>query len=310
MDPGCKSVCPRRLQIDLDTWPCQLAGESRAVSSPPENPGNIGPDAWPIATYLPSNIKSFYVFVPESLLFLPFIRSSSHVRYKFMSSFIHLRLLPSALWRQTGSCKQVCWSLPLCSLVMLRCLNSTKIRRRWQCGAQCSGPCLRTAPVPLTPTRLGQPSAVFRSVYSTRHNRTQISMRVLCGCCTSADWGENIVHYSVKTIKESSNNLTNVHQQKRSNRVMQSPWQWICFAVLPAGLWRRPPVPDNVVWMDRQQHETDKRHHTSCTKALLHHGSGSGTCLLSSSADGGLCKSATESFHTAPPCFLKVKSRW
>lgn len=156
----------------------------------------------PITTYLLSNIKSFYVFVPESLLFLPCIRSSSDVMYKLMSLFIHLRLLLSALWRQTGSCKQVCWSLPLCSPVMLRCLNSTKIRRRWQCGAQCGGSCLRTAPMPLTPTSLGQPSAVFRSVYSNRHNRTHISMRVLCGCCTSADWGENIVHYSIKTIKK------------------------------------------------------------------------------------------------------------
>lgn len=153
----------------------------------------------PITTHLLSNIKSFYVFVPESLLFLSCIRSSSHIMYKFISLFIHLRLLPSALWRQTGSCKQVCWSLPLCSLVMLRCLNSTKIQRRWQCGAQCSGPCLRTAAMPLTPTSLGQPSAVFRSVYATRHNRTQISMPVLCGYCTSADWGENIARYSTKT---------------------------------------------------------------------------------------------------------------
>lgn len=82
--------------------------------------------------------------------------------------------------KTAGSCKQVRWGLPLCGLVMLRCLNSTKIRCRWQCRAQCSGPCLRIAPVPLIPTSLGQPPAVFRSVYPTRQN---IEIILVIGLC-------------------------------------------------------------------------------------------------------------------------------
>lgn len=65
------------------------------------------------------------------------------------------KLLPSALWRQAASCKQVCGGLPLCSLVTLRCLNSTKIQPRWQCRAQYSGSCLQIASMPLTPTSPG-----------------------------------------------------------------------------------------------------------------------------------------------------------
>lgn len=105
-----------------------------------------------------------------------FTRYRLHVASKHVSTLWlipHSRLLPSALWRQAGSCKQVRWGLSLCGLVMLRCLNSTKIRCRWQCRAQCSGPCLRIAPVPLIPMSLGQPPAVFRSVYSTRHNKSR-----------------------------------------------------------------------------------------------------------------------------------------
>lgn len=118
------------------------------------------------------------MFVSESLFETFYPASSPHVAYKCMSTLwlvTHVRLLPSALWRQAGSCKQVGWGLPLCGLVMRCCLNSTKIRRRWQCRAQCSGPCLRIAPMPLIPMSLGQPPAVFRSVYSTRHDRTYIN---------------------------------------------------------------------------------------------------------------------------------------
>ena len=65
------------------------------------------------------------------------------------------KLLLSALWRQTASCKQVFRGLPLCGLDTLSCLNSTKIQPRWQCRAQYTGSCLQITSMPLTPTSPG-----------------------------------------------------------------------------------------------------------------------------------------------------------
>lgn len=186
--------------------------------------------------------------------------------------------------------------LPLCAIQTARHGQTTKIQRRWQCRAQCSGPCLRTAPVPLTPTSLGHPSAVFRSVCSTTdHTNLCEYYLTVTMHYTAADWFSNYINFPVIKSK-SLNNWTNVPQQ--SNAVSMTKNLLCCVACRVV----RSTVPDNVVWVDRpqQQQETDMRHRTSCTKALLHHSSGSGTRLLSSSADGVLCKITTEPFQAVP----------
>lgn len=191
---------PRRLQIDLDPWPYQLAGERRTVEEsqvfrcPLENAENIGSDPWSQSTN--------YHISPLSLRHFKCLFLNPYSFHHFILHQVTITRCPQLCEDRRARVNRFVGGLPLCGLAMLRCLNSTKIHRRWQCGAQCRGPCLRTAPVPLTPTSLGQPSAVFGSVCSTRDhaNLREYYVTVIMHY-PAADWFQDYINFPVIKLK-------------------------------------------------------------------------------------------------------------
>lgn len=194
--------------------------------------------------------------------------------------------------------------LPLCGLVMLRCLNSTKIQRRWQCRAQCSGPCLRAAPVPLTPASLGQPSAVFRSVCSTRDHA---NLWLLCDCYYAllyCSWLILKLHQFSCYKIEKSLNWTNVPQQSNAVSVTMNLLRCVaCRIVTSAARTRQCCLGGQTTTTTRDRHETSHFLHKRPAPSQLwvRHLSAIFLCRW------GAVQNHDRAIPDCSPCFLRVK---